>query len=140
VWIEAESKKIGNVQLPDALFEAMHQASPIRIEAPMQERVRLWREDYAHLAADPVAMVEQLEPLKPLIGGKELAKWRELAVEGNVDALFERVMVHHYDPCYARSTKRSYRSGEVETIALPSLGHDQLLEAARDLAARYGSL
>ena len=140
VWIEAESKKIGNVQLPDALFEAMHLASPIRIEAPMQERVRLWREDYAHLAANPVAMVEQLEPLKPLVGGKELATWHELAAAGNVDALFARVMVHHYDPCYARSTKRSYRSGEGETIALPSLGHDRLLEAARDLATRYGRL
>lgn len=140
VWIEAESKKIGNVQLPDALFEAMHLASPIRIDAPMQERVRLWREDYAHLAANPVAMVEQLEPLKPLVGGKELATWHELAAAGNVDALFERVMVHHYDPCYARSTKRSYRSGEGETIALPSLEHDRLLEAARDLATRYGRL
>ena len=46
VWLEAESKKIGNVLLPEALFEAMHCSPVITIEAPMSERVRLWREDF----------------------------------------------------------------------------------------------
>lgn len=139
VWVEAESKKIGNVQLPDALFEAMHRTIPIRVRAPMPERVRLWREDYAHLAADPVAMVEQLEPLKPLVGGKELATWRELAIQGNVDELFERVMVHHYDPCYERSTKRSYKQeAEAPEVALSSLAPEQLAGAAEELIRRFG--
>ena len=43
VWVEAESKKIGNLQLPDGLFEAMHRAPVVRLSAPMTERVNLWK-------------------------------------------------------------------------------------------------
>ena len=38
VWVEAESKKIGDLQLPEALCEAMHRSPTITIETPMSER------------------------------------------------------------------------------------------------------
>lgn len=133
IWVEAESKKIGDVALPDSLHAAMHRTTPYHLEAPMSERVRLWREDYPHFVEDPVAMVEKLAPLKPLIGGEELALWRELAQSRRTDELFERVMVAHYDPCYVRSTKRSYGS-KATTIRLESLRPEDLLGVAKRLA------
>jgi tRNA 2-selenouridine synthase len=136
VWIEAESKRIGRLQLPDALFAAMHRSQPVHLEAGMAERVRLCREDYPNLVADPVAMVRRLEPLKPLVGGKELALWQSLAAEGRVDELFERTMVAHYDPCYARSTEYAFGPGESgRRLALDSLAPEALAEVARALAA-----
>ena len=134
VWLEAESKKIGNLQLPDRLFERMHASPVIHIEAPMAERVRLWREDYPHFAQDPEAMVAKLEPLKPLVGGETLAHWHELARAGRVDELFESVMVGHYDPCYARSTRRNYgdRAGAM-TLELESLGGERVSVAVRQI-------
>lgn len=134
VWLEAESKKIGNLQLPDRLFERMHASPVIHIEAPMAERVRLWREDYPHFAQDPEAMVAKLEPLKPLVGAETLAHWHELARAGRVDELFESVMVRHYDPCYARSTRRNYgdRAGAM-TLELESLGGERVSVAVRQI-------
>jgi tRNA 2-selenouridine synthase len=108
VWVEAESKKIGEVQLPKALHEAMHRSPVWTLAVPMAERVRLWREDYPHFVSEPVVMVDKLAPLKPLVGGEELALWHTLASSGQTDQLFERVMTAHYDPCYARSTHRHY--------------------------------
>lgn len=137
VWLEAESKKIGNVQLSDALYESMHRTTPIHIEAPMHERVKLWREDYPHLASDPKRMVSLLTPLKPMIGGAELAKWESLADDGNVDELFERVMTQHYDPCYTRSNQRSYQADPARRVLLESLEMDRLREVARELAERF---
>lgn len=136
VWVEAESKKIGNVQLPDALHAAMHRTSPYQLRAPMKERVRLWCEDYAHFVSDPVGMVEKLSPLKPLIGGEELSRWQELAASGDVDQLFERVMTTHYDPCYGRSTAKSYSAGPMgPVVELPSLAVDCLAQIAVRLSA-----
>ena len=136
VWVEAESKKIGDVQLPDALHAAMHRTSPYQLRAPMKERVRLWREDYAHFVSDPVSMVDKLSPLKPLIGGEELSRWRVLASSGEVDLLFERVMTTHYDPCYGRSTARSYSSAPMRSIVeLSSLAPESLTQVAAKLAA-----
>jgi tRNA 2-selenouridine synthase len=136
VWLEAESKKIGAVQIPDALFEAMRQAPIVTIAAPMAERVRLWREDYPHFAADPVAMVERLEPLKPLVGREILSQWHALAAAGQIDTLFERVMTEHYDPCYARSNRRNHGTPAGQRqVQLASLGPPALADAVRQIAA-----
>lgn len=138
IWIEAESKRIGNVQIPAALQRAMHSTTPFLVSAPMSERIRLWREDYADLAQNPVAMVKMLEPLKPLVGSEELDLWRTLAAASRVDELFERVMTKHYDPCYARSTARSFgKSLDSRVIAVASLARENLDEVARDLARRF---
>jgi len=136
VWIEAESKRVGRLQLPDALVEAMHRSATWYLEPPMAERVRLCGEDYPHFAADPVEMVRKLEPLKPLVGGKELEHWRELAAAGRVDELFERLMVAHYDPCYARSTEHAYGPSEKgRRVEVDSLAPEALAVLARRLAA-----
>lgn len=140
VWLEAESKKIGNLQLPEALYEAMHRSPVINLVAPMDERVRLWREDYPHFAADPVAMVEKLVPLKPLVGKEELSRWQSLAEAGQIDELFERVMVAHYDPCYARSTTRHYGPPvEARTVTLRSLAPEPLASVVEEVTQQFAA-
>lgn len=136
VWLEAESKKIGRLQLPMGLYERMHQAELLELSAPMPARVQLWRQDYAHFAADPVGMVGKLLPLKPLVGGATMAEWQRLAGSGEVDALFESVMLRHYDPCYQRSTAHSYRAAATcRTLLLPGLDAAALAAAVRQVLA-----
>ena len=101
----------------------------------MAERVRLWREDYPHFAADPQAMVRKLEPLKPLVGKETLG-----ALDGTwpsrvrVDELFESVMVQHYDPCYQRSTRRNFEEQtQAFDVRLESLDKAGLTETVRQL-------
>ena len=136
VWLEAESKKIGALQIPEALFEAMRQAPVVNLSAPMVERVRLWRDDYPHFAADPVAMVGRLEPLKSLVGKETLATWRALAEAGRTDELFESIMTLHYDPCYVRSNRRNHGVPKaIRSMPLPSLESAALAAAVRELTA-----
>ena len=138
VWLEAESKKIGNLQIPEALYEAMHQSPVVNIVAPMSERVKLWREDYPHFAAGPVEMVRKLEPLKPLVGKETLSEWMDFATAGRVDELFESVMIKHYDPCYARSTRNNFGPKvEESTGELLSLDSPALADAVRRMAADF---
>jgi tRNA 2-selenouridine synthase len=136
VWLEAESKKIGDLQLPESLYDAMHRAPVVNLVAPMSERVKLWREDYPHFAADPVAMVGKLEPLKPLVGNDVMSQWRLMALAGQIDELFESVMTQHYDPCYSRSTRRNYGPRiDQRIIELPSLNALSLAETVRKMTA-----
>lgn len=140
VWLEGESKRIGQVQLPDALFCAMHCAQTIGISAPMSERVALWQQDYPDLAENPVHMVLQLQPLKPLVGKERLEQWSAMAERGDIASLFESVMRDHYDPCYGRSTRRSYglipKSRQIE---VRSLSEEGVRDAAAVLICDYGS-
>jgi len=136
VWIEAESKKIGAVQLPTALFESLHRARRVySLAVPMSERVRVWNEDFGHFAADPNAMLERLQHLVPLVGRDEFEAWKALADARLVDLLFERIMVNHYDPAYARTSKRNYGRQPATPLPLPDLDPGSLATAAAALAS-----
>lgn len=136
VWIEAESKKIGDVQLPTALHEALHRSRHgYRVVAPMTERVRVWREDFPHFAVEPQRMLDRLVHLVPLIGRETFNQWQALASAGRIDELFERVMVDHYDPAYARTARRHFGERSLQALDLPDLGEAALAEVARRLAA-----
>lgn len=139
VWVEAESRKIGNVQLPPALLETMHtKGKVICVSAPMAQRVMLWREDYRHFEQDPDAFVLKLAYLRSLVGNKEFEVWQELAKSRRIPELFERVMTAHYDPAYARSTRRCYPAlAEALTIELQELSPDTLRTVAQTLIERF---
>jgi tRNA 2-selenouridine synthase len=140
VWVEAESKKVGRLLVPEEVTVAMRRAPTVHLAVPMAERVRLCREDYAHFAVDPKGMVAKLQSLKPLVGGDELALWQTLADAGNVDELFERLMTQHYDPCYLRSTTREFGPGEAaDRFALDSLEPQALAATARTMVASRDS-
>jgi tRNA 2-selenouridine synthase len=142
VWVEAESKKIGSVQLPMALLETMHErATVIRLTAPMDQRVMLWREDYGHFEEDPVAFVAQLATLRPLIGNQEFEAWQQLAANREMPTLFERVMSVHYDRAYERSTRRNYlRLDQAPVVDLPDLSAPTLQQIAQSLIGRFESV
>lgn len=139
VWLESESKKIGSVQLPPALFEAMHASPCYGIEAEMPARVVLWREDYRHFEDDLDALVRRLEHIKPLVGNDEFAYWTTLADNGEVALLFERLMSHHYDPAYRRSIARHYpQIATAQTLNLSSLAIEDVRAAAQSLIGMDG--
>ena len=134
VWIEAESKKIGQVQMPQSLFDKMHSSPTFRIKTPMAERVRLWHEDYPHFESDPETLLSKLQPLLTLVGKDEIANWHELANRGAMSELFERLMTHHYDPAYDRSTRKHYRDLDTSVeLAVNRLDSNSLREFAEEL-------
>lgn len=134
IFIEAESKKIGNVQLAEALMEAMRNGSMIRITAPMEERLKVWREDFSHFETDPAALMQKLEHLRPIVGNSAVNRWNELAGQKQVLKVFEELMILHYDPAYERSNRRIYEgSCELPTMEIKSLNHEHLMEVAINL-------
>ena len=134
VWVESESKKIGAIHLPDALLETLRGGRVFAVEAPMNERVQLWREDYGHFETAPDALLEKLRYLRPLIGGEEFSLWESLANQRRMPELFERLMVAHYDPAYARSIARNFPQYEhAPKLTLDSLDMPTLLNEAASL-------
>ena len=140
VWIESESRKIGQRQIPMSLYDAMRAPSSAiySLTMPMPERVLLWKDDYAHHANDPVTMVKMLLPIRPLVGGDEYTMWTELAQARHVDELFARVMEHHYDPAYARSLTSHYlpHLDKMEPVLLPTRSFEHLDAIAASLVAQ----
>ncbi|MCX8005063.1 MAG: tRNA 2-selenouridine(34) synthase MnmH [Burkholderiaceae bacterium] len=130
VFVESESRKVGNLRVPDALIAAMRAATCVRLELPLAERIALLRDEYAFFERDPAALAAQLDCLRALHGGERVSQWKALAQRGQWDELVERLLREHYDPAYERSIARNFgRAGEAEVLAL-ARGQDADFAAA----------
>jgi tRNA 2-selenouridine synthase len=108
VYIEAESRKIGMLRVPEALIQAMWAAECIVLEAPDAARVELLKHEYAHFFEQTETLARRLECLLPLHGHAIIGKWKELVTARRWDKLIVELLVRHYDPAYTRSTGRHY--------------------------------
>ncbi len=138
VLIEAESSKVGNLIVPQALWKAMRAAPRLQIDAPRDARAAFLARAYADLTDDPEALNARLEALRPYHGAKQVAQWKALAGEGAWVDLAGALMAAHYDPRYDKSRHRAVgRAAErIGTDALDDAAVDRL---ARAVAARLGA-
>jgi tRNA 2-selenouridine synthase len=136
VFVESESQRIGTLQVPPALLEAMRSAPCLQVETPLALRVALLIEDYAHWCTDTDALRTRLLPLAPLHGRKKIEHWQTLAEAGDFPVLVADLLEHHYDPAYRRSIARNYpRAGEMPSVAVDGIDPAALLAVARMLIA-----
>jgi tRNA 2-selenouridine synthase len=108
VFVESESRRIGRLQVPEALLAAMRTGRCIRLATPLPMRVELLLHDYAHWRADVAALEARLAPLAPLVGKEAIARWRDAARAGDFAALVGELLALHYDPGYARAIAQNF--------------------------------
>jgi tRNA 2-selenouridine synthase len=108
VYVEGESRRIGQVQLPEALIEAMRAAECVKLEADVGTRVAVLMQEYRHFFEDRAALAAQLDCLVGLHGRATVDEWQALAARGAWPELVERLLVEHYDPAYRRSALRNF--------------------------------
>jgi len=108
VFVEAESKKIGNLRVPQSLIAAMWESDCIRLDASIELRVEMLMEEYRHFVADAAALGRQLDCLVTHYGREQITAWKALADRGTWDILVRELLETHYDPAYTRSTLKHY--------------------------------
>ncbi len=134
VYVEAESKKIGVLTMPEKLLERMRASECLTIEAPVAARVQLLMEDYRHFLDDPALLIQRLTPLMPLHGRQVLDHWQQLAEQGEWKTLVKELLIKHYDPAYLRSTAHNFpRLPDAQVLRLERLDKDALSTAASAL-------
>ncbi len=108
VFVESESRRIGRLQVPQALLERMRAAPCLRLQAGLEVRVRILREDYAELSADVPRLQERLRALRELRGHASVERWCSMAAQHHFDALVAELLEQHYDPSYEASMQRNF--------------------------------
>jgi tRNA 2-selenouridine synthase len=136
VYVEGESRKIGQLQVPEALIAAMRGAACLRLEADLGARVALLMEEYRHFFAAPAVLAAQLECLAPLHGRERVDSWQALAARGAWAELVARLLAEHYDPAYQRSAQRNFvRLPQARVLRVAAADEEVFTGMARALAA-----
>ncbi|MBC7780134.1 MAG: tRNA 2-selenouridine(34) synthase MnmH [Proteobacteria bacterium] len=121
VFIEAESKRIGVVHVPDALIARMRAAPTLRLEASVATRTRLLIDEYRHLIDDTPRLLARIECLRALHSTATIAHWRALIDARDWDTFVATLLAQHYDSAYDRSMFRNY-AGHVDAPVVELAG------------------
>jgi len=136
VFVESESKKVGNLRVPGAVMDRMRAAPCIAVQLSRPNRVRLLMEDYEHFARDPGALNGQLDHLVQLHGRARIDAWHALANSGAMPELVDQLLVEHYDPAYLRSIDRNFvQYGQAQVLELGDIAEQDFVRAAQTLHA-----
>lgn len=106
VWVEAESRRIGRITIPDVLLLRLRASPVVEITATPEARLAYLLRDYAWLGDEPEKLAHKLGGLKGLLPNETLVQWQAWATARELPALFAALMAEHYDPLYARSQGR----------------------------------
>ena len=129
VFIESESKKVGDLRVPEGLIDAMRAAPCIRLELPLDARVALLLQDYDFFVTGTEVFCERLDALRALRGNEVVNGWQEAARAGRTEAVFRDLLVRHYDPGYLQSMERNFAGFAKPAQVLEWNGSEEGLDA-----------
>ena len=125
IWVEDESRQIGRLTIPPALFEQMRTAPRWVLEAPRDARVAKLAAEYG--AEAPAELAAAIERLQKRLGG--LATKQALAaVETGDFALMVELVLDYYDKTYTYGLAQ--RPGEPARTFVPTTSCDAAENAA----------
>lgn len=119
VFIESESKKVGNVSVPVALIEAMRRSLCLNLVLPDTERVALLLEDYDFFVRNTERFCERLQVLAEFRGKVLVDSWIASVRAGDIAPVVQALLTQHYDPVYVQSMRRNFPQYEASQVLTP---------------------
>lgn len=140
VFVEAESRKIGQIALPTPFVESLRAAPCLEIQASVETRLAYLLRDYAYLGRDPAALAQRLWALREAHGAQVVAQWQTWAHGHALAPLFEALATQHYDPLYARSQSGNFKHwAERRVIAAANLDDEGIAQVAQAVLGAVAS-
>ncbi len=125
--IEAESKRIGKVLLPDPIIRKKEEGVPIRIDMPVEARVEQILQDYRP-AEYREQYVQAFRRIKSRIHTPVAAEIEAFLLTDRYADAVELLLTHYYDPRYAHSAELH---GDHPAVQFKVRNVEEALEAVR---------
>jgi tRNA 2-selenouridine synthase len=122
VFVESESKKVGNVAVPETLMAAVRASECLSLQLPDALRVQLLLEDYDFFVKDPEFFCHKLDALVTQRGKEVIEDWKARVRSGRVNEVVAELLHKHYDPVYVSSMQRNFKQfGAAKVIAASAI-------------------
>ena len=136
VYVESESKKVGNVAVPTSLIDAMRAGSCLNLMLPDEERVALLMEDYDFFVRNTEIFCERLDALTQIRGKQVVEGWKAQVRSGQIKPVVRDLLLSHYDPVYVQSMERNFvHYAQAKTISPHDRSTQAMLTLASELVA-----
>lgn len=139
VFIEAESAKVGRLNLPNPLWQKMKISPVIEIDSPLAERAAYLKSDYEEWLEDLDRIHRTLDRLKSFRSKKQIQQWRDLAEEGRWLDFVSELLSAHYDKLYTVGGSGHFEKPTTR-VPLPSHSRDAIGQSAQELREKAGAI
>jgi tRNA 2-selenouridine synthase len=99
IWLEDESQRIGNLNLPGALWENMRKSPILFLDIDFDKRLNHIVEEYG--ACDREKLIGCVERISKRLGGLDAKNTIAFLEEGNIPEAF-RILLRYYDKRYLK--------------------------------------
>ena len=134
IFVESESRKVGNLSIPESLMLAMRDSPCFELQLNLDERVALLMEDYKFFVDDHDLLCSRLDALIAIRGKALIESWKVQIHSGQLENVVRDLLVLHYDPTYASSMVRNFSQAATSKVLIAENRHTQsLLKLAQSL-------
>ena len=110
IWLEDESQRIGQINLPNAFWKMVRSAPVYFLEIPFEERLQHITQEYGHCGKNDLAGA--INRIKKRLGPMETKTALQHLEEGNIKECF-RILLHYYDKQYRKGL---YNRNNIEAL------------------------
>lgn len=115
VFVEGESKRIGNIIIPDCIYNKMRESKRILVKGDLDYRAKNIIEEYTSGQKWKEEVVQSLNNLRKYISEENIARYLKMVEKGEILDLTKELMVKYYDPMY-KNGENKYKYELVEEI------------------------
>ena len=100
IWLEDESQRIGQINIPPAFWNNMWQSPVVFIAIPFEERLKHIVQEYGNL--DKEKMADAILRIQKRLGGVETKSALQHLESGDIESCF-RILLKYYDKLYNKA-------------------------------------
>lgn len=138
IFVEAESSRIGRLNLPIPLRTRLKKSEVDEIVCPLRTRASHLMAEYRDWLKDPERILATIEHLRHFHSRETVERWKNWAIGGTWLPLIEDLLAQHYDRLYNRE-KNGHYPAPCRRHELSDHGEESLRRCAAALAARAES-
>ena len=125
IWIEAESIKVGKLNVPSLIWKAMPLGKNIKLVSSLDERINYILKDYKYFTNDPDLMKEAIRVLRQIIPREDFQNIELSLKRKDYYDFVKSLIVYHYDKAYkktrAENTSYIFKTIELKKINLSNV-------------------
>jgi len=129
IVIEGESRKIGNIIMPEFLFKAMKKGIIVKASCTFENRVKRLNSIYTNNKKNIEKTKEIILSLQKKIGKKRSSEMLDALEKEDIPEFMKLILKHYYDPLYKFSIDKLEAEFEINT--------DSISAAIEQLKAEY---
>lgn len=134
IWVEDESHRIGDVNIPMTFFENMRSKPVVFVDIPRSERIKHLVEEYAD--CPKTELIDSIERISKRLGGKN----KQIAITSIEENKFDEtanIALSYYDKYYLRGLKNRALQNNIYTL---KLGEVNPVQNAKKIKAFYDEI